>query len=212
MRPNGYLDAVLKAAWPVVLPGQARPLAAHLARGARRRPPTGSSTPASRSCSCRRGAAGRTATCPLLDEARALLDAPPQAYGHVIVDEAQDLTPMQLRMVARRARDGALTMLGDVAQANRRGALHGLGRGAAASAARRRGRRRGAAPRLPRAPRDHGGRAAAARHDRARRRAADLLPHGRRAAALAAGRGGAAARPRRTRRRPPSRPPTGCSR
>jgi DNA helicase IV len=35
----------------------------------------------------------------------------------VIVDEAQDLTPMQLRMVARRARDGALTILGDVAQA-----------------------------------------------------------------------------------------------
>ena len=25
-------------------------------------------------------------------------------YGHVIVDEAQDLTPMQWRMVARRAR------------------------------------------------------------------------------------------------------------
>jgi DNA helicase IV len=35
----------------------------------------------------------------------------------VIVDEAQDLTPMQLRMVARRAREGALTILGDVAQA-----------------------------------------------------------------------------------------------
>jgi DNA helicase IV len=35
----------------------------------------------------------------------------------VIVDEAQDLTPMQLRMIARRARDGALTILGDVAQA-----------------------------------------------------------------------------------------------
>src|SRR6185312_17508312 len=36
---------------------------------------------------------------------------------HVIVDEAQDLTPMQLRAVARRARDGSLTILGDVAQA-----------------------------------------------------------------------------------------------
>jgi DNA helicase IV len=35
----------------------------------------------------------------------------------VIVDEAQDLTPMQLRMIARRARDGSLTILGDVAQA-----------------------------------------------------------------------------------------------
>ena len=38
-------------------------------------------------------------------------------YGHVIVDEAQDLTPMQLRMIARRSRDGSLTILGDVAQA-----------------------------------------------------------------------------------------------
>ena len=35
----------------------------------------------------------------------------------MIVDEAQDLTPMQLRMVARRAHDGSLTILGDVAQA-----------------------------------------------------------------------------------------------
>jgi DNA helicase IV len=46
-----------------------------------------------------------------------LLATPPRAYGHVIVDEAQDLTPMQLRMIARRAREGALTILGDVAQA-----------------------------------------------------------------------------------------------
>jgi DNA helicase IV len=38
-------------------------------------------------------------------------------YGHVIVDEAQDLTPMQLRAVARRASDGSVTILGDIAQA-----------------------------------------------------------------------------------------------
>ena len=38
-------------------------------------------------------------------------------FGHVIVDEAQDLTPMQLRMVARRSRGGSLTVLGDIAQA-----------------------------------------------------------------------------------------------
>jgi DNA helicase IV len=54
---------------------------------------------------------------PLLDEAATLLaDAPPR-FGHVIVDEAQDLTPMQLRMIGRRARPGSLTLLGDVAQA-----------------------------------------------------------------------------------------------
>ena len=53
---------------------------------------------------------------PLLDEARAVLVEPPTRFGHVIVDEAQDLTPMQLRMVARRAA-GSFTLLGDIAQA-----------------------------------------------------------------------------------------------
>jgi DNA helicase IV len=54
---------------------------------------------------------------PLLDVARTLVEGPARAYGHVIVDEAQDLSPMQLLMVSRRAVDGSLTMLGDVAQA-----------------------------------------------------------------------------------------------
>ena len=54
---------------------------------------------------------------PLLDVARTLVDGPPRAYGHVIVDEAQDLSPMQLLSISRRAVDGSLTMLGDVAQA-----------------------------------------------------------------------------------------------
>src|SRR4051794_4115441 len=54
---------------------------------------------------------------PLLDVARTLVDGPPRAFGHVIVDEAQDLSPMQLLTVSRRALDGSLTMLGDVAQA-----------------------------------------------------------------------------------------------
>jgi DNA helicase IV len=35
----------------------------------------------------------------------------------VIVDEAQDLSPMQLLAISRRAIDGSLTILGDVAQA-----------------------------------------------------------------------------------------------
>src|SRR6201987_5466163 len=54
---------------------------------------------------------------PLLDEAQALLDGAPRTYGHVIVDEAQDLSPMQLLAISRRAVDGSLTILGDVAQA-----------------------------------------------------------------------------------------------
>ena len=53
----------------------------------------------------------------LVDEAQALVAEPPRLFGHVIVDEAQDLTPMQLRMVARRAARGSLTILGDIAQA-----------------------------------------------------------------------------------------------
>jgi DNA helicase IV len=52
----------------------------------------------------------------LVDEARSVLHGEPRRYGHVIVDEAQDLTPMQLRMVARRAGAG-FTLLGDIAQA-----------------------------------------------------------------------------------------------
>ena len=64
----------------------------------------------------RRAAGWTPADLPLLDEARALAHAPPRPYGHVIVDEAQDLTPMQLRMVGRRI-GGSFTLLGDVAQA-----------------------------------------------------------------------------------------------
>jgi len=56
------------------------------------------------------------ADLPLLDEARALLEGPGRPHGHLIVDEAQDLTPMQLRMLARRSA-GAITILGDIAQA-----------------------------------------------------------------------------------------------
>jgi DNA helicase IV len=53
----------------------------------------------------------------LLDELDELIHGRPKTFGHVVVDEAQDLTPMQLRMVARRAASGWLTLLGDVAQA-----------------------------------------------------------------------------------------------
>ena len=37
-------------------------------------------------------------------------------FGHVIIDEAQDLTPMQWRMIGRRARGYSMTIVGDVAQ------------------------------------------------------------------------------------------------
>ena len=69
----------------------------------------------------------------LLDEARSYLGARPtrnangtgrpdeadeiRTYGHIVVDEVQDLTPMQLRMVARRSLNGSMTVVGDIAQA-----------------------------------------------------------------------------------------------
>lgn len=37
-------------------------------------------------------------------------------YGHVIVDEAQELTPMQWRMLARRCPTRSMTVVGDIAQ------------------------------------------------------------------------------------------------
>ncbi|MEU8403773.1 ATP-binding domain-containing protein [Nonomuraea sp. NPDC048892] len=51
----------------------------------------------------------------LLDELAGLIERP-RGYGHVIVDEAQDLSPMECRAVARRSEHGSLTVLGDLAQ------------------------------------------------------------------------------------------------
>jgi DNA helicase IV len=75
----------------------------------------------------------------LLDEARSYLGSKPsksqrqndqhangfgqhdtdeiRTYGHIVVDEVQDLTPMQLRMVSRRSLSGSMTVVGDIAQA-----------------------------------------------------------------------------------------------
>jgi len=62
---------------------------------------------------------------PLLDEARAVLGARPgrrdedtvRTYGHIVIDEVQDLSPMDLRMLDRRSLNGAMTVVGDIAQA-----------------------------------------------------------------------------------------------
>jgi hypothetical protein len=57
-----------------------------------------------------------TADAVLVDEVAGMLERTP-GYGHVVVDEAQDLSPMQCRAVARRLAAGSLTVLGDLAQA-----------------------------------------------------------------------------------------------
>jgi hypothetical protein len=51
----------------------------------------------------------------LLDELSDALRRTP-SLGHVVLDEAQDLSPMQLRAVGRRCATGSATVLGDIAQ------------------------------------------------------------------------------------------------
>ncbi len=60
----------------------------------------------------------------LVDEARNLLgprngsgEDGVRKYGHIVVDEVQDLSPMQLRMLTRRSLSGSMTVVGDIAQA-----------------------------------------------------------------------------------------------
>ena len=52
----------------------------------------------------------------LLDELDCLLNGT-DTFVHVVVDEAQDLSPMQCRAIARRCPIGSVTVLGDLAQA-----------------------------------------------------------------------------------------------
>jgi DNA helicase IV len=47
----------------------------------------------------------------------------PRTFGHVLVDEAQDLTAMQWRMLARRCPSGSMTLVGDPGQASKPGAV-----------------------------------------------------------------------------------------
>ncbi|MFJ7249623.1 HelD family protein [Kitasatospora sp. NPDC098652] len=70
----------------------------------------------------------------LVDEATDLVQRTP-SLGHVVLDEAQDLSPMQYRAVGRRCTTGSATVLGDLAQgttpwatASWPDALHHLGK------------------------------------------------------------------------------------
>ena len=53
----------------------------------------------------------------LLDELADLIERRTGSLGHLVVDEAQDLSAMQLRALGRRCRTGSATVLGDLAQA-----------------------------------------------------------------------------------------------
>jgi DNA helicase IV len=62
-----------------------------------------------------RSARWSSADLVLLDEAAGLLDRC-ASVGHIVLDEAQDLSPMQCRAIARRSTHGSVTVLGDLAQ------------------------------------------------------------------------------------------------
>ncbi|MER7591804.1 UvrD-helicase domain-containing protein [Micromonospora sp. NPDC127501] len=52
----------------------------------------------------------------VLDEVEHLINSVEARYTHIVVDEAQDLSPMQLRTIARRSANGSMTIVGDIAQ------------------------------------------------------------------------------------------------
>ena len=72
----------------------------------------------------------------LLDEAADLVERTP-SLGHVVLDEAQDLSPMQLRAVGRRCSTGSATVLGDIAQGTTPWATASWDDGAGATSASR---------------------------------------------------------------------------
>ncbi|UOB12077.1 AAA family ATPase [Streptomyces sp. HP-A2021] len=62
-----------------------------------------------------RSAKWSAADAVLIDEATDLIQRT-HSLGHVVLDEAQDLSPMQYRAVGRRCTTGSATVLGDLAQ------------------------------------------------------------------------------------------------
>jgi DNA helicase IV len=116
LRTGGYLNRTLDALWPRVKPEQ---LVRRLLSSPEQLEAAAAGILDSEEQALLQTGRGRgwtEADLPLLDEARSLLEGPERAHGHLIVDEAQDLTPMQLRALARRSA-GAITILGDIAQA-----------------------------------------------------------------------------------------------
>jgi DNA helicase IV len=118
---NAAVKAVVKACWPVVDPAKLvlRLLsdAEFLAEQAEgilteeeqkavlwARPPRGVGS-----------ARWSAADAVLVDEVNDLVSRT-SSLGHVVLDEAQDLSPMQYRAVGRRCSTGSVTVLGDIAQ------------------------------------------------------------------------------------------------
>jgi DNA helicase IV len=55
---------------------------------------------------------------PLLDYLQFLLEGKPKSWGHIAIDETQDLSPMELRVISNRLADNSsISLTGDLAQA-----------------------------------------------------------------------------------------------
>jgi DNA helicase IV len=65
----------------------------------------------------RRDLLNRVITARTEELAEADGDAERATYGHVVIDEAQDLSPMAWRMLGRRCPSGSMTIVGDLGQA-----------------------------------------------------------------------------------------------
>ncbi|MFI6932465.1 HelD family protein [Streptomyces sp. NPDC050287] len=114
---DSHVDRTVETLWPRLVPGElVRALLAHPDALAEHLPQL---TDDERACLLHDSDDSWTdADIPLLDEAASLIDGPPQrTYGHVVVDEAQELTAMQWRMIVRRCPGKAMTLVGDFAQA-----------------------------------------------------------------------------------------------
>nr|WP_030664251.1 AAA family ATPase [Streptomyces rimosus] len=117
LKGDAHVDRAVEVLWPRMTPeavdrdllADARTMTSHLS----------SLTDDERSRLLRSAADPWTdADVPLLDEAANLVDGPPEhAFGHVVIDEAQELAPMQWRMVLRRCPARSMTLVGDFAQA-----------------------------------------------------------------------------------------------
>ncbi len=114
---DAHVDRAVEALWPRLTPdvvvrtllADARTLARHLPSLARDEQSRLVRSP---------DAPWTDADVPLLDEAATLVDGlPERSFGHVVVDEAQELTAMQWRMVMRRCPTRSMTLVGDFAQA-----------------------------------------------------------------------------------------------
>ena len=114
----------------------------------------------------------------LIDEARDLITRTP-SLAHVVVDEAQDLSPMECRALGRRCSTGAATVLGDLAQGTTPWAAPSW-ESLLANLGKPEHQRAGAVGGLPRAAADPGLRLDAARGDRARAEAGLLAAGGSR--------------------------------